>query len=243
MTGPKPRTQADPRTRRILIGVGAGACAVAALAVAGWLLVRPGPDDDAASGPGELSVQTGLNDDPKLDPGHPLKCFVNGQAVGELPLRDCARRNGVDPGALDVGLDANGVLGASNGLNAALTPLPPPGDEAAGPGAQVPTAPGQAPGQAPVQATARTTLDADAAGPCWRYGDGGWSRLPEDGALGACIQTLFAGQCEPTGAVAYGRWHGRTLRLVTGRVEMMGDDRAFHPIAAQNPDCSIPTQG
>ena len=239
MTGPKPRSQADPRPRRILIGVGAGACVLAALAVAGWLLVRPEADDDAVSGPGQLSVQTGLNDDPKLDPAHPLKCFVNGQAVGELLLRDCARRNGVDPGALDVGLDANGVLGASNGPNAALTPLPPPGDQAAGPGAQVPAAPAQAPAQAAV----RTTLDADSVGPCWRYGDGGWSRLPDDGALGACIQILFAGQCEPPGAVAYGRWRGRTLRLLTGRVEMMGDDRAFHPIAAQNADCSIPTQG
>jgi hypothetical protein len=241
MTGPTPRPEADSRRRRILVGVGAGACAIAALAVAGWLLVRPEPDDDSVSGPGELSVQTGLNDDPKLDPGHPLKCFVNGQAVGDLLLRDCARRNGVDPGALDVGLDANGVLGASNGLTGVLTPLPPPGDAAAGPGAEVPAAPAQA--QAPAQAVPRITLDADAVGPCWRYGDGGWSRLPEDGALSACIQTLFAGQCEPPGAVAYGRWHGRTLRLMTGRVEMMGDDRAFHAIAAQNPECSITTQG
>jgi len=239
MTGPKPRSETAPRSRRILIGVVAGGCAIAALVVAGWFLVRPESDEGSVSGPGELSVQTGLNDDPKLDPGHPLKCFVNGQAVGDLPLRDCARRNGVDPGALDVGLDANGVLGASNGLTGALTPLPPPGDVAAGPGAQVPAAPAQA----PVQVAPRITLDADASGPCWRYGDGGWSRLPEDGALGACIQTLFAGQCEPPGAVAYGRWHGRTLRLMTGRVEMMGDDRAFHAIAAQNPDCSIPTQG
>jgi hypothetical protein len=30
---------------------------------------------------------------------------------------------------------------------------------------------------------------------------------------------------------------------MTGRVEMMGDDHAFHAIAAQNPDCSIPNQG
>jgi len=234
MSGPK----ATPPKRRVLIGLGVGAAALAAIALTGWLLVRPEPDD-VASGPGELSVQAGLNDDPKLDPGHPLKCFVNGQAVGDLLLRDCARRNGVDPGALDVGLDVNGVLGASNGPTGALTPLPPPGDAAAGPGAQVPPAAVQV----PAQTAPRTTLDADAAGPCCRYGDGGWSRLPEDGALGACIQTLFAGQCEPQGAVAYGRWHGRTLRLVTGRVEMMGDDRAFHPIVAQNADCSIPTQG
>jgi hypothetical protein len=229
MTAPKDAA----RNRRIVLGVGAGACVILALGVVGWLALRP-DSDEAVSGPGELTVQTGLNDDRKLDPGHPLKCFVNGQAIGDLPLGDCARRNGVDPGALDVGLDAHGVLGASNGPTSGLTPLPPPGDEAASP-TQLPATPGQA--------TPGATLDAEAVGPCWRYGDGGWSRLPEDGALGACIQTLFAGQCEPPGAVAYGRWRGRTLRLITGRVEMMGDDRAFHPVAAQNPDCSIPTSG
>ncbi|MBA3812801.1 MAG: hypothetical protein H0X27_14365, partial [Caulobacteraceae bacterium] len=35
----------------------------------------------------------------------PLPCYVNGRPVGQLLLRDCARRNGVATGPLDVGLD------------------------------------------------------------------------------------------------------------------------------------------
>jgi hypothetical protein len=47
---------------------------------------------------------------------------VGGQFVGELPLADCAKRNGVATGGLDVGLDPAGALAAgTNGAD--LTPL------------------------------------------------------------------------------------------------------------------------
>jgi hypothetical protein len=225
--------------------LGGGLAGLALIGLVAWLLLRPDTEDSTPTGPGELTVQTGLMDDPKLDPGHPLKCFVNGQAVGVLPLKDCAQRNGVDPGALDVGLDASGALGASNGLTSALTPLPPtdetgPDQGTTGPPAELPGLSGP-PQPAPSQASPRVIPAADTPGPCWRYGDGGWSRLPTDTPLGTCVQSLYAGQCEPPGAVAYGRWRGRTLRLVTGRVEMMGDDHVFRLVAPQAPDCSIPS--
>jgi ferric-dicitrate binding protein FerR (iron transport regulator) len=39
--------------------------------------------------------------------------------------------------------------------------------------------------------------------------------------------------------VAYGRWRGRTLRLVNGEVAIMGDDHAFRPLVTQTPDCVV----
>ena len=74
---------------------------------------------------GGLMVETGRDDDAKLDPKRPLRCFVNGQFVGELPLAVCAQRNGVATGALDVGSTPPGSLAASNGIGADITPLPP----------------------------------------------------------------------------------------------------------------------
>ncbi len=198
---------------------------------------RPLPD-----GSGALTVQVGRADDPRLDPGHPLKCFEDGAVVGELPLAECARRNGVASGALNVGLDADGMLGASNGLTSALTPLPPQDDAAnavadMGDATPDPTTDDAAP--PPAQAAPSQAPAAVAVGPCWRYGAGGWSRQPGEVTMGTCVQELFAGQCEPPGAVAYGRWKGRTLRLVAGGVESSPNNRAFSLLAPQGPDCAI----
>ena len=228
------------KNRKILIAVGASLGLVAAVVLAVTVLARPDDEDSPSGGSGELTVQTGLIGDPKLDPGHPLKCFVNGQAVGLLLLPDCARRNGVAPGALDVGLDAQGALGASNGLTSVLTPLPPLDEDpsltgAAGGNFSEPSAGPDIIAEAPAQPTAAPV----SVGRCWRYGDGGWSRLPEEAPLTACVRSLFDGECEPPGGVAYGRWRGRTLRLVAGRVEISADNRVFHLVAPQDADCAI----
>src|SRR5690606_6952159 len=73
---------------------------------------------------GGLVVETGRPDD-KLDPARPLRCFVDAQFVGELTLAQCAERNGVATGALDVGLDETGALAAAGVAGTVLTPLPP----------------------------------------------------------------------------------------------------------------------
>jgi len=59
---------------------------------------------------GGLIVETARPKDEKLDMSRPLRCFVNGQMVGELTLADCAQRNGVATGSLDVGLDESGAI-------------------------------------------------------------------------------------------------------------------------------------
>ena len=172
-------------------------------------------------------VVSGRDDDAKLDPKRPLRCFVNGQFVGELPLAVCAQRNGVATGALDVGVDQSGALAASNGVNADITPLPPQQSASAQPVA--PLAPPSAPtpsdetGQiAPAEAQA-------ASADCWRYA-GGWRQLPTPLSLTACVQALYAGRCQRRNEAVYGRWGIDTLRLTDGRVELSPNNRDFHSL-------------
>lgn len=173
---------------------------------------------------GGLVVEAGPADDGKLDAARPLRCFVAGQFVGEITLAECAQKNGVATGALDVGVDETGALAAADQAGTNLTPLPP----AVEPSAPTATAPAaQDPG-----------ASAGPAGGCWRYA-GDWRKLPGDLTLNACVQALFAGRCERPGQATYGRWMQQTLRLVPGRVEVSGDDRTFRPLAEQGPGCAI----
>ena len=190
-------------------------------------------DEAAPASQGGLMVQAGTPEDMKLTPGRPLRCFVNGALVGEMPVSDCAKKNGVATGALDVGIDATGALSAGAGASTQITPLPPeaPADDTA-----------QA---APAEDDAEPTVTpvGGAAMACWRYSDGGWRREPDTMTLNACVQDLFAGQCVAPGAANYGRWGQHTLRLVLGRVETSVDNRSFRPLVEQRKGCSIPTVG
>ncbi len=179
----------------------------------------PAMVDSASDAPHSLQVELG-HEDPGLDPQRPLECFVGGQYVGMVTLKQCAQKNGVPPGALDVGVDTSGQLAAaSSDASAVLQPLP---------GAPAPPEGGQAAGPQP------------ATGACWRFA-GDWKKLGDDQSLDACVQTLFAGHCEQPGAADYGRWGSDTLRLVVGRVELSTDNRSFHPLVKQSPgDCAIP---
>jgi hypothetical protein len=111
--------------RRVVLAGGAALALLAGLAIA--VLIgrgQTGSDSPPPASRGGLVVQTGRDDDIKLDPQRPLRCFVGGRFVGELPLGECARRNGVATGALDVGLDPSGALAAANGASSEITPLP-----------------------------------------------------------------------------------------------------------------------
>ena len=206
-------TNPDPKPRRPIL-IGAIAALVAGLVSAILLLVlgRPGEGPPPAS-EGGLVVEARPRAETRLAPGLPLRCYVAGQLVGDLPLEDCARRNGVASGALDVGIDATGALGAGA---AVLTPLPP---VEAGP-----------PASAPVAA-------------CWRYAGSEWRRLPGEMSQSACVQALFSGRCERPGEAAYGRWGGMTLRLVPGRVEVSSDNRVFRPLMEQGANCGFAQGG
>ncbi|MEI6282665.1 MAG: hypothetical protein WCP82_08120 [Alphaproteobacteria bacterium] len=186
-----------------------------------------------------LVVEVGREDDGKLDPGRPLRCFVGGAFVGEITLSECARKNGIDTGALDVGVDETGALAAADQAGTVLTPLPPgstPDDPAAA------AAPAAIPASSATPAPAITPASGPLAA-CWRYQGAEWRRLPTEMGLNACVQVLFAGHCERPGGATYGRWGDQTLRLLPGHVEASADNRTFHNLAEQPASCAIPPIG
>ncbi|MFI4933096.1 MAG: hypothetical protein ACHP7N_00600 [Caulobacterales bacterium] len=214
----------------MVLGGGAVLALVAGLAIAYVFLGRDnGPVQPPPASQGGLVVQTGRDDDLKLDPKRPLRCFVGGQFVGELPLAVCAQRNGVATGALDVGLDESGSLAATNGAGADITPLPPQQPQPVT--TEAPSAPADGEAAVPIEAQA---TGAD----CWRYGAGGWSQLPTPLSRSACVQALYAGRCERRNEAAYGRWGAETLRLTDGRVEVADDNRDFHSLIDPWPGCA-----
>lgn len=223
------------KDRRIALALGGAALAlVAGLAMAFGLMNKHKGEADIAppAAQGGLVVETGSTEEGKLDPTARLRCFVAGQFVGEATLAECAKRNGVATGALDVGVDESGALAAADQAGTMLVPLPPPAAEQ---GANAPSPP------SPAGATAApAAAPTGPAGGCWRYAGGEWRKLPTDMTLSACVQTLFVGKCERPGGATYGRWMAQTLRLVPGKVEVSGDNRSFHTLVEQAPSCAIP---
>lgn len=222
------------KDRRIVLAIGAGVAVLLGILIA--VTIMRGNEDPTTPPPasqGGLVVETGRDDDAKLDPTRPIRCFVAGQFVGEITLTACAQRNGVATGALDVGVDETGALAAADAAGTILAPLPPK------PSAQAPSAPAVIDDVAPTQASGSGQT-------CWRYAggsaNGGWSQVGSMD-LNSCVQTLFAGQCEKRGAATYGRFGEQTLRLVRGKVEISSDNRRFSTLVEQGANCSVPPVG
>jgi hypothetical protein len=221
--------------RRVVLGLGGALALLLGLGIALGISARNHkPAEPPPASQAGLVVETGKADDGKLDPARPLRCFVGGQFVGELTLAQCAKKNGVATGALDVGVDSSGQLAAADQAGTTLTPLPPPE-----------TGPSSAPviNEPPAQSTPSNPMEhapaAQAANaPCWRYAGGSWSRVGQT-TQAACVSTLYNGVCQKGGAL-YGRWGEQTLRLVPGRVEVSPDNRTFHVLMEQGAGCTIP---
>lgn len=229
------RVQSLLRDRRVVLTGGAALALILGLGLAfGISPHRKAPAAAPPASQGGLVVEAGKVDDGKLDPARPLRCFVGGQFVGEVTLADCAKKNGVATGALDVGVDSSGQLAAADQAGTTLTPLPPAETgPASAPVISAPPAAAANPGadQRPVAASGPT-------GACWRYANGDWDRIGET-QQGACVSTLYNGVCQRSGA-AYGRWGEMTLRLVRNRVEISSDNRNFRPLLEQGAGCSVP---
>src|SRR4051812_46397885 len=217
------------KDRRVLVG-GAVLALIAGLGIA--LTVMHGatsPTDAPPASRGGLVVETGRADDTKLDPARPLRCFVSGQFVGETTLAECAKKNGVATGALDVGVDETGALAAADQAGTVLTPLPPPPEALTVPApAATPTVTAPAVSSAPLAV-------------CWRYAGGEWRKLPGEITVNACAQQISGGKCEKPGGATYGRWGDETLRVVPGKVESSSDNRTFHSIIDLGQGCSVPS--
>jgi hypothetical protein len=220
------------KDRRVVLALGGGLALLLGVILAAIAMSGGKSKDQPPASKAGLVVEIGREDDGKLDPARPLRCFVSGVFVGEITLAECARKNGVATGALDVGVDETGALAAADVAGTVLTPLPP--------------APVEVLSTAAAPAAAPAPTPAAPAGPvkaCWRYVGAEWRRLPGEATLNGCLQTLFAGRCERPGGATYGRWGEQTLRLVPGRVETSMDNRSFQTLVEQPASCIIPPVG
>ncbi|TCS15007.1 hypothetical protein [Caulobacter sp. BK020] len=217
------------KDRRVLLGGGAALALIAGLGIALALMHgAKSPTEDPPASRAGLIVETGRADDTKLDANRPLRCFVGGQFVGETTLAECAKKNGVATGALDVGVDETGALAAADQAGLVLTPLPP---------VETPAVP--APAATPTIST--PTVSSTPLAACWRYAGGEWRKLPGEITVNACAQQISSGKCEKAGGATYGRWGDETIRLVPGKVESSSDNRTFQPIIDLGPGCSVPS--
>ncbi|MBE7217877.1 MAG: hypothetical protein INR64_05340 [Caulobacteraceae bacterium] len=218
------------REPRVIAALGGGVALLVVVVLVALLVSHKGDQavPDSASA-GALQIEAGRTTPTGASAS--LRCFVNGQMVGEMPLADCAQRNGVSSQALDVGL-----------------PPPPAAPEpapAAQPDAAVQTAAAQPPaaGMAPVPDSdtgADQPAPADERGQCLRYAGGGWRGAPRGaGSLKACTHALFDGRCVRPGDALYGRYGSLTLRAVPGRIEIAPDNRSFRPLVGVDEDCNI----
>ena len=218
------------KDRRVLLAGGAALALVAGLGIA-LALMRgaKSPTEDPPASRSGLIVETGRADDTKLDANRPLRCFVGGQFVGETTLAECAKKNGVATGALDVGVDETGALAAADQAGLVLTPLPPP--------AEAPTvsAPAAPPAISPPAASSAPLAVY------WRYAGSEWRKLPGEITVNAFAHQISSGKCEKAGGATYGRWGDETIRLVPGKVESSSDNRTFHSIIDLGANCSVPS--
>ena len=210
--------------RRILTAAGAGVGLLAVLAGVVFVSVHRAPTahGDTPVPHGALQVRMGETGGGKLDPKAPLRCFVGGRFVGEMPLGDCAAKNGVESGKLGVGVDATGqVAAATAGGGAELAPLP------------------EAAADTPAEADTARVAEPPAA-ECLRYGPGGWRPAGVGLTLRACARVLFENRCVRPGEAVYGRYGPRTLRLTPGQVAVSPNNRDFDPLMDQDPDsCTL----
>lgn len=232
-TPPDTQPPEQPKRRGVPLVVIGGAAALVAGLGAAWILI--GMDGGSGAPPpaaeGGLVIDAAGPEDGPAEPGKLLRCFVQGQYVGELSLADCAQRNGVATDALDVGLDQNGALTAADEAGQTLTPLPPVE------GGVVDGA------VAPAEEGAEAVEPAANAGVCWRHGGGRWRKVSSGVDINTCVQSLFAGACEKPGGATYGRYGQQTLRRVSGKIEVSDDNRAFRTLTTQTPECAIPPVG
>lgn len=220
--------------RNLVLALGAGVALLAGVIIAVTFMGKggkaaPTPPEDR----GSLTVD--LKEAPSLDPNRRLRCYVNGQFVGESSLAECARKNGVSAQSLDVGLDESGALVAAPTASLAPPPvLPQPAEVVEAPPAEQDFA-----DAGPDVSDTPAPVTQGPAGQCLRHAGGDWRELSTGISLDACVRLLFDGQCVRPGDAVYGRWGDTTLRLVPGRVEQSTDNRNFRTLTTQGRGCTV----
>ena len=225
----------ETSNNRIVLLIGAGAALISGLGIAAVLYGKREPGPVAPPPASQGGLQVSVNDAPALDQAKQLRCFVDGQYVGQFTLEDCARKNGVAAQALDVGLDESGALTAAPTASLAPPPALPAPTKSATPRVEPTPAPTAEPAH-----EAEPVVERAAGAACLRYAGSDWRQLAEGASLNGCVQALFAGRCVRPGEAVYGRYGDVTLRLVPGRVEQSFDNRTFRTLIEQKRGCVIP---
>ena len=226
----------DFQNRNVVLALGAGLAILAGALIAFLLAGKDKTPNAPPADKGSLSVD--VAEAPTLDPTRKLRCYVNGQFVGETSLADCAQKNGVSAQSLDVGLDESGALVAAQTASLAPPPVLPP-----------PPVIEETQDDRPAVEDTRPTQQADNAASefdiaptqasgsaCLRFTGGDWRQLSPGTSLETCKRLLFEGQCVRPGEANYGRWGDTTLRLVPGRIEQSSDNRRFRTVE-RRPSC------
>ncbi|MBW8880995.1 MAG: hypothetical protein JF615_06075 [Asticcacaulis sp.] len=217
--------------------IAGGSALVVVLAIIAALALNKNHKDDPKMNEGQSGISFDVAD-PTLDPKKPLRCYVNGAYVADLTPAECAKKNGVPTGALDVGLDENG--NATAAPTGSLAPVP--GAPASTPPA---VTPGTTPAATPPDAGGEVVPDTHAsdAGPvaaCLRFNSNSWNKLSDGLTLGQCVKLLYDGRCVSPGNASYGRCGDKTLRLVPRRVEISDDNTNFRSLVETGQGCSVP---
>jgi hypothetical protein len=222
----------SPNNRNLILALGAGLAVLAGVVIA---LMFMGKGKEASAPPADRGALTvDVKEAPTLDPSRRLRCYVNGQFVGESSLAECARKNGVSAQSLDVGLDESGALVAAE--TASLAPPPVLPEAVIVPPVEVIE---DEPRQEDYADAGPAPVTQSPAGRCLRHAGGDWRELSTGLSLDACVKLLFDGQCVRPGDAVYGRWGDTTLRLVPGRVEQSTDNRNFRTLTTQGRGCTI----
>jgi len=222
--------------RNMVLAIGAGVAVLAGIILAVFMFGRGKAPETPPADKGSLSVD--VAEAPTLDPTRKLRCYVNGQFVGETSLRECAQKNGVSTESLDVGLDESGALVAAETASLAPPPVLPSENlapvederEDAGP------TPDERQGPQPADDDFTVAPRSSGGAQCLRHVDGDWRQLSADISLEACVSLLFDGRCVRPGGAEYGRWGDVTLRLVPRRVEQSTNNRNFTTLE-RRPSC------
>ncbi|MGZ3298366.1 MAG: hypothetical protein ACXU8O_05090 [Asticcacaulis sp.] len=212
-----------------MLWLGLGGLLAVIIAVGLGVMLSSGHKDEKRMNDQPTGLTFNVSDSaPSLDSKKPLRCYVNGNYVGDMTLADCAKKNGVAAQKLDVGLDDNGnVVAAPTG---SLAPVP----TAPASGAAAPADNGTA------EVVPDTKVASGPTAPCLRYNGGEWNKLQDAITLGQCVVLLYDQRCVTPGSAQYGRWGDKTLRLVPRRVEQSDDNTNFRTLVEQGQGCSVP---
>jgi hypothetical protein len=223
--------------QKIVLAVGAAVALIAGVILAVLFMGRnPKPAEAPPASQGGLQIS--VNATPPADTTKKLRCFVDGNPVGDFTLAECAQKNGVAAQALDVGLDDNGNLAAAPTASLAPPPALPPAVVA--PAAQTRPNPAASPVEQPRPQARDDQGPAPASGAhvaCLRFTGGEWRQVSDTLSMRDCAQALFAGRCVHPGEAEYGRYGETTLRLIPSGVEQSNDNRNFHPLSDHRRGC------